>query len=118
MHDSVQESELKEGLKSSAQESFHSGSRFSYKPLSQWDCLAPHRLPTDTLLLSKPATNKNAVAYSSTVEPNRFQRFIRRIENAGPKIVLDRITEDWYGLPDEEFDEEVSLLPPGMFTAD
>ena len=37
----------------------------------------------------------------------RFQRFIRRMESAGPKVVLDRLKEDWQEATSDGVDEEV-----------
>ena len=56
----------------------------------------------------KPTTAKVAVATNcSTVELTRFQRFIRRMESAGPKIVLERLKEEWQEPVSEDVDEEV-----------
>ncbi|KAI2487533.1 hypothetical protein Ptr902_01666 [Pyrenophora tritici-repentis] len=43
------------------------------------------------------------------MELSRFQRFIRRMEGAGPKVILDRIKEDWNQVASEEADEELAL---------
>jgi hypothetical protein len=58
-------------------------------------------------LAPKPVANKVATAHSSTLELTRFQRFIRRMESAGPRIVLDRLKEDWQDAPGEDLDEQV-----------
>lgn len=76
-------------------------------PLSQWECLTPREVPLGMHVAPKPGHNKVAMAHSSTMRLTRFQRFIRRMENAGPKIVLDRLQEDWEEPLDEERDEEV-----------
>ena len=76
-------------------------------PLSQWECLTPRCVPQVMQVAPKPAINKVAVAHSSTLELTRFQRFIRRMESAGPRIVLDRLKEEWQ--EGEEMDEEVSF---------
>jgi hypothetical protein len=78
-------------------------------PLSQWESLSPRGVPRKMHLAPQPFVSKVAVAHSSTLELSRFQRFIRRMENAGPKTVLDRLTEEWQETPDEEANEEVSL---------
>ena len=103
----LQDARQAQDSQTSSFESGSSRSRFSCKPLSQWECLSPHGLPTEMLLLPKSAADKVAIAHSSTLEPNRFQRFIRRMESAGPKIILDRITEEWCDTTCEEVDEEV-----------
>ncbi|EDU40361.1 conserved hypothetical protein [Pyrenophora tritici-repentis Pt-1C-BFP] len=63
-------------------------------------------------LMPTPRTTpaKVATAHSSTMELSRFQRFIRRMEGAGPKVILDRIKEDWNQVASEEADEELWLL--------
>jgi hypothetical protein len=57
----------------------------------------------------KRVANKAAIAHSSTNDLTRFQRFIRRMEGAGPKIVLDRLKEDWQESLGDELDDEVGL---------
>lgn len=39
----------------------------------------------------------------------RFQRFIRRMESAGPKVILDRLKEDWQESTSDGVDEEVGF---------
>lgn len=79
----------------------------SCPPISQWQSLSPRGIPNGVFLAPKPATSQVAVAHSSTMELTRFQRFIRRMESAGPRIVLDRLKEEWQD--GEEVDEEVSF---------
>lgn len=56
----------------------------------------------------KPASPKVVVAPSSNkIELTRFQRFIRRMDSAGPKIVLERLKEEWQEPVSEDVDEEV-----------
>jgi hypothetical protein len=63
-------------------------------PLSEWESLTPRGIPPEMQLRSRPTTSsKIAVARSSTLELTRFQRFIRRMESAGPRVVLDRLTK-------------------------
>ena len=50
-----------------------------------------------------------AVAQNSLLEMTRFQRFIRRMESAGPRIILDRLKEEWYDPVDNEANEELLL---------
>ncbi|KAF2833325.1 hypothetical protein CC86DRAFT_415059 [Ophiobolus disseminans] len=76
-------------------------------PLSQWACLTPRGVPQEMQVVPKPVASKVAVAHSSTLELTRFQRFIRRMESAGPRVVLDRLKEEWE--EGEEVDEELAL---------
>jgi hypothetical protein len=39
----------------------------------------------------------------------RFQRFIRRMESAGPRVICDRLKEEWHDPVDEEANEELLL---------
>jgi hypothetical protein len=80
--------------------------RVECSPMSQWECLSARRAPGELCVAAKPAV-KVAIAHSSTLELTRFQRFIRRMESAGPRIVLDRLMEEWEEPPDEPVDEEV-----------
>ncbi|KAF1951447.1 hypothetical protein CC80DRAFT_481054 [Byssothecium circinans] len=50
-----------------------------------------------------------AIAQNTLLELTRFQRFIRRMETAGPKVILDRLKEEWHDPIDSEADEEVQL---------
>lgn len=60
-------------------------------------------------LTPKPESKKIAVAHSSAIELTRFQRFIRRMDGAGPRIVLDHLKEDHQVSPGGEVDEELIL---------
>jgi hypothetical protein len=80
--------------------------RIESSPMSQWECLSARRAPGELHVAAKPVT-KVAIAHSSTLELTRFQRFIRRMESAGPRIVLDRLKEEWDEPPDTTIDEEV-----------
>ncbi|KAF2856310.1 hypothetical protein T440DRAFT_384613 [Plenodomus tracheiphilus IPT5] len=77
------------------------------RPLSQWDCLSPRGVPTGLRMRPTSVVNKAPSAQNNTLEPNRFQRFIRRMESASSKIVLDRLKEDWS--TGGEIDEELAL---------
>ncbi|KAI8936284.1 hypothetical protein NX059_006706 [Plenodomus lindquistii] len=81
-------------------------SKGSDRPLSQWDSLSPRGIPTGLRMRPESAV-KAAPAQKSTLEPNRFQRFILRMESASSKIVLDRLKEDWS--TSGEIDEELVL---------
>lgn len=56
-----------------------------------------------------PVLNGIAIAHNSLLELTRFQRFIRRMENAGPKVILDRLKEQWVETSDDETNEELHL---------
>jgi hypothetical protein len=79
-------------------------------PISEWESLAPRRVPQKMHVATKSTSNKVAVAHSSTLELTRFQKFIRRMESAGPQIILDRLKEEWQANPDEEIDEKASSV--------
>ncbi|KAH7414469.1 hypothetical protein DE146DRAFT_36706 [Phaeosphaeria sp. MPI-PUGE-AT-0046c] len=81
---------------------------FEWPPISQWQSLAPCVVPK-MQLAPMPIANKVAVAHSSTMELTRFQRFIRRMERAGSKIILERLREDWQEASGEEPDEQLVL---------
>lgn len=84
-------------------------------PMSQWQSLAPCVVPK-MQLAPIPVVNKVAVAHSSTMELTRFQRFIRRMERAGSKTILERLQEDWQEASGEEPDEQVSFKIRGLGT--
>jgi hypothetical protein len=50
-----------------------------------------------------------SVAQNTLLELTRFQRFIRRMETAGPKVILDRLKEEWHDPADAEADDELQL---------
>lgn len=79
----------------------------SGRPLAQWDCLSPRGFPTGLRMRPESIVNKATPAQNSSLEPSPFQRFIRRMESASSKIVLDRLKEDWS--TDGEADEELAL---------
>ncbi|KAF2264589.1 hypothetical protein CC78DRAFT_616740 [Lojkania enalia] len=84
----------------------------AWRPPSDWDIVLPKEmekeLQDDKSLPPVPGEDIVAV-HSSTVELSRFQRFIRRMESAGPKVILDRLNEEWSKGADEEVDQEVLL---------
>lgn len=84
-------------------------------PMSQWQSLAPCVVPK-MQLAPIPVVNKVAVAHSSTMELTRFQRFIRRMERAGSRTILERLREDWQEASGEEPDEQVSFKIRGLGT--
>lgn len=78
-------------------------------PLSQWECLSPRHTPHELRFSTKSIPKRTPLPQSSNVELNRFQRFIRRMEGASPKLILDRLKEEWQETSDDGTDEEVSL---------
>ncbi|KAL6706510.1 hypothetical protein ACN47E_005449 [Coniothyrium glycines] len=86
-----------------------SSQRLNPKPLSEWDCLTPRRVPEELQIPINSIFNKAGIRHDSTLELSCFPRFIRRMEIASPKIVLDRLKEDWRPLPGCVVDEEVAL---------
>jgi hypothetical protein len=56
-----------------------------------------------------PILDGITMAQNSLLELTRFQRFIRRMESAGPKVILDRLKEEWDDPNDEETNEELHL---------
>jgi hypothetical protein len=94
----------------------HSGSdakMVACRPLSQWDSLSPRGIPT-SIRISPTSTAAKAVANRNrnrnrnvSHENTRFGRFLHRMENAGPKIVLDRLKETWQNPPGEDADEDM-----------
>jgi len=111
LHDNFQEETTLDDKQRISIESCSTTSNLSSKPFSQWQSLTPRGVPTGMQLNSapRPTPTKVATAHSSTIELTRFQRFIRRMEGAGPKVILDRIKEDWNETTSEEADEEVCL---------
>lgn len=59
--------------------------------------------------IEPPVLNGIAVAHNSLLELTRYQRFIRRMENAGPKVILHRLKEEWIETSDDETNEELHL---------
>ncbi|KAF2176741.1 hypothetical protein K469DRAFT_645200 [Zopfia rhizophila CBS 207.26] len=79
----------------------------AWRPPSNWEVFLPSEPSQDKTLPPLPV--ETAVGYSSTLGLTRFQRFIRRMEHAGPKVILDRLKEEWHDSGDEEGDEELKL---------
>ncbi|KAL1792003.1 hypothetical protein ACET3X_009754 [Alternaria dauci] len=84
-------------------------SEISCKPLSQWQCLTPRGVPSEMQMQSRLTLKKVTVTQGTTSELTRFQRFIRRMEGAGPKVILDRLKEDWQCNAGGDVDEELVL---------
>lgn len=83
----------------------------AWRPPPEWNIVLPGGLRHDKRLPPTPGDEEKevAVARDSPIELTRFQRFIRRMESAGPKIILDRMKEEWHDPVDAEADEELIL---------
>ncbi|KAI4924601.1 hypothetical protein J4E85_007717 [Alternaria conjuncta] len=108
LHDSFQEKEH-EDARHVSKASGGANSEVSCKPLSQWQCLTPRGVPSEIQLQSRLTPKKVAVAQNTTPDLGRFTRFIRRMEGAGPKVILDRLKEDWQWSTGGDVDEELVL---------
>lgn len=85
-------------------------------PPDNWNILQPEASPESGKPKSQrkelpptPILDGIAIAHSSLLELTRFQRFIRRMESAGPKVILDRLKEEWDHPHDDETNEELHL---------
>lgn len=83
----------------------------AWRPPSAWDIVLPEsqKLNSEQGVATIPAVEKTDFASSSPTELTRFQRFIRRMESAGPKIILERVKEEWTNPVDEEAGDEMLL---------
>jgi hypothetical protein len=83
----------------------------AWRPPSNWGVVLakPEDPIRDKSLPPIPNEVDIAVAHSSTLELTRFQRFIRRMESAGPKVILERLKEEWHNAVDDEAGEELKL---------
>lgn len=83
------------------------------RPLAQWDSLSPMMIPQG---LRKPSITRPLAAtnaQNNTFVRTRFQRFIQRLESAGPQLVLDRLKEsmqDPADLEEELLEQQLWLL--------
>lgn len=81
----------------------------SWRPPSDWGVVLPNEVPQEKSLPPTPILDGIEIAHSSLLELTRFQRFIRRMESAGPRVILDRLKEEWHDPADDEADEELRL---------
>lgn len=95
---------------------FASSKLVAWVPPSDWNILQPGERSKDDEELEEhkklpptPVLDGIAIAHNSLLELTRFQRFIRRMENAGPKVILDRLKEEWDDPSDQETNEELHL---------
>ncbi|CAN9159482.1 hypothetical protein CC77DRAFT_782783 [Alternaria alternata] len=109
LRDSFQEEQSHEDVRHMVKVNSGANSEVSCKPLSQWQCLTPRGVPSEMQIQSRLAPKKVTVSQGTTSELSRFQRFIRRMEGAGPKVILDRLKEDWQWTAGGDVDEELVL---------
>lgn len=81
----------------------------AWRPPSSWEIHLTDEHGQEKQLSPVPVLDGIAVAQSSLLEMTRFQRFIRRMESAGPRVILDRLKEEWHDPVDEEANEELQL---------
>jgi len=84
-------------------------SMVSWRPPSDWNIIHTQEAKQQKELPPTPVLDGIEIAHSSLLELTRFQRFIRRMESAGPKVILDRLKEEWDDPVDPEAKEEVQL---------
>ncbi|KAK7193766.1 hypothetical protein DPSP01_000320 [Paraphaeosphaeria sporulosa] len=95
---------------------FASSKLAPWVPPNDWHVLQPESMQDFERPLKQrkelpptPVLNGITMAQNSLLELTRFQRFIRRMESAGPKVILDRLKEEWDDQNDEETNEELHL---------
>jgi hypothetical protein len=83
----------------------------AWRPPSDWNIVLPNSPIDDEekKLPSAPTQEEATSSRGNSVDLTRFQRFIRRMESAGPKIILDRLKEEWTNPVDDEMCEEMTL---------
>ncbi|KAF1930696.1 uncharacterized protein M421DRAFT_57553 [Didymella exigua CBS 183.55] len=72
------------------------------RPLAQWDSLSPMMVPKDFRRVSASRPVKATGTQHNTIVRTRFQRFMQRLESAGPQLVLDRMKESQQDSADSE----------------
>jgi hypothetical protein len=85
----------------------------AFRPLAQWDSLSPMMVPNGFRKPSVCRSVKGAGAQNNTFVRTRFQRFIQRLESAGPQLVLDRMKESQQeptDLEEELLEQQLWLL--------
>ncbi|KAF9695970.1 hypothetical protein EKO04_005963 [Ascochyta lentis] len=76
-------------------------------PMAQWDSLSPMMVPNDFRKPSAPRPTKGAASQNNALVRTRFQRFIQRLESAGPQLVLDRLKETLQEPTSQESEEDL-----------
>ena len=77
------------------------------RPLAQWDSLSPMMVPRDLRRPSATRSVKATGTQNNAYVRTRFQRFIQRLESAGPQLVLDRLRESLQEPETQESEEEL-----------
>ncbi|QDS77075.1 hypothetical protein FKW77_007287 [Venturia effusa] len=83
-----------------------------WEPPGSWDVLPGNASPSTT---NQTASNSRDTSSASTEEERRsedashFQRFVRRMEGAGPRIILERLKEEWDDPADHAMSQELHL---------
>jgi len=88
------------------------GKLVAWRPPSEWEILLPPPNEPSQEKKLPPIPGELggiAIAHSNLLELTRFQRFIRRMESAGPKVILDRLREEWDEPVDEDAHREMIL---------
>lgn len=78
----------------------------SWKAPSEWEVILSNEPAQESRLSSLKVDSSTS---ADKEDLTHFQRFIRRMENAGSKIILDRLKEEWNEPVDEEADDELKL---------
>jgi hypothetical protein len=83
----------------------------AWRPPSSWSIhlSKENRLEKQEASWPLPALDGISVAHNNLLEMTRFQRFIRRMESAGPRVICDRLKEEWHDPVDAEAKEELLL---------
>lgn len=77
-----------------------------------WDIIHGSKVPSTT---TRTASDSRDTSNTSTGEDRRpndaghFQRFVRRMEGAGPRIILERLKEEWDEPADLAMSQELHL---------
>ncbi|PVI07090.1 hypothetical protein DM02DRAFT_581002 [Periconia macrospinosa] len=91
----------------------HASPNSTWKPPTGWDiglsAVEQQLQEQESQLQPRRVIDGVAIAHNTLLELTRFQRFIRRMEAAGPKVILDRLKEQWHDIVDSEADEELHL---------
>ena len=77
------------------------------RPMAQWDSLSPMMVPRDFRKPSVSRSTKVAATQNNAFVRTRFQRFIQRLESAGPQLVLDRLKETLQEPASQDSEEEL-----------
>lgn len=79
----------------------------AYRPMAQWDSLSPMMVPRDFRKPSVSRSTKTTATQDNAFARTRFQRFIRRLDCAGPQVVLNRLKESLQEPANQDLEEEL-----------